>query len=148
MTWNYRIIRTVQNNTFHYSIHEVYYNKNGKIEAWTEEPVLPFGESEDELREDINHFLQAFKLPILEKGRINGKERLKEIKEDQALNRGHYFEFLDRTFVAMEYIHQFLGCHPVLRKEKKLRELYQQIANFLAELYQEAGRLEFELENK
>ena len=52
---------------------------------------------------------------FLECAIAGGKEELIEIKEEQPLNRGHYFEFLDRTFVAMEYIYQFLGCHPVLR---------------------------------
>ena len=78
----------------------------------------------------------------------DGKEELIEIKEEQPLNRGHYFEFLDRTFVAMEYIYQFLGCHPVLRKEKKLREIYQKVEKLMAELYQEAGQLEFEIHNE
>ncbi|HEC67732.1 MAG TPA: PIN domain-containing protein [Candidatus Desulfofervidus auxilii] len=54
---------------------------------------------------------------FLECAIAGGKEELIEIKEEQPLNRGHYFEFLDRTFVAMEYIYQFLGCHPVLRKD-------------------------------
>ena len=90
------------------------------LQGWTTEPVLPCGENVDKLREDIFYFLQAFRQPILEFKEEDGKEELIEIKEEQPLNRGHYFEFLDRTFVAMEYIYQFLGCHPVLRKEKKL----------------------------
>jgi len=48
----------------------------------------------------------------------------------------------------MEYIYQFLGCHPVLRKEKKLREIYQKVEKLMAELYQEAGQLEFEIHNE
>jgi len=78
----------------------------------------------------------------------SSKEELIEIKEEQLLNYGHYFEFLDRTFIAMEYIYQFLGCHPALRKEKKLRKIYQKVEKLMAELYQEAGRLEFENEKK
>ena len=54
---------------------------------------------------------------FLECAIAGGKEELIEIKEEQPLNRGHYFEFLDRTFVVMEYIYQFLGSHPVLRKD-------------------------------
>ena len=55
---------------------------------------------------------------------------------------------MDRVFVAMEYLYQFLGCHPLLRKESKIREKYQQVENLMAELYQEAGRLEFEKDNE
>jgi len=147
-SWNYRIIKTIGYSKPIYRIHEVYYDDSGKIEGWTKEPVLPYGENVDELREDIYYFLQAFRQPILELKEENGKEELIEIEEEQPLNRGHYFEFLDRTFVAMEYIYQFLGCHPVLRKEQKLRELYQRVEELMAELYQEAGRLEFEKDNE
>ncbi|MDL1956055.1 MAG: hypothetical protein LWW95_03240 [Candidatus Desulfofervidus auxilii] len=86
--------------------------------------------------------------PILELKEENDKEELIEIKEEQPFNYGHYFEFLDRTFIAMEYIYQFLEYHPVLRKEKKLRKIYQKVEKLVAELYQEAGRLEFENEKK
>lgn len=141
--WNYRIIKTIEQGQPLYRIHEVYYNDNGKIEGWTEEPMLPYGESLDELREDIHYFLQAFREPILKLEERNDKEELIEIKEESPLNPGHYFEFLDRTFVAMEYVYQFLGCHPVLRKETKLREIYQQVEELFAKLYQEAGQLEF-----
>lgn len=147
-SWNYRIIKTIDYDEPIYRIHEVYYDDNGMIEGWTKEPVLPYGENVNELREDIYYFLQAFRQPILELKEENGKEELIEIEEEQPLNHGHYFEFLDRTFVAMEYIYQFLGCHPVLRKEQKLRELYQRVEELMAELYQEAGRLEFEKDNE
>ena len=147
-SWNYRIIKTIDYDEPIYRIHEVYYDDNGMIEGWTKEPVLPYGENVNELREDIYYFLQAFRQPILELKEENGKEELIEIEEEQPLNHGHYFEFLDRTFVAMEYIYQFLGCHPVLRKEQKLRELYHRVEELMAELYQEAGRLEFKKDNE
>lgn len=147
-SWNYRIIKTIRDKEPFYRIHEVYYDDNGEIEGWTEEPVLPYGETVEELREDIHYFLQAFQQPILALKEENEKEKLVEIREEQPINRSHYFEFLDRTFVAMEYIYQFLGCHPVLRKEKRIREIYQQVETLMAELYQEAGDLEFEKDNE
>lgn len=143
-SWNYRIIKTIESDEPIYRIYEVYYDDSGKIEGWTQEPVLPCGENVAELREDIHYFLEAFRLPVLEVREENGKEELVEIRKDQPVNRGHYFEFLDRTFVATEYVHQFLGCHPILRTEQKLRELYQGIEELMAELYQETGLLEFE----
>ena len=45
--------------------------------------MLPSGESVEELKEDINYFLHAFKQPVLEEKVINGKQRLDEIKEDK-----------------------------------------------------------------
>jgi len=142
--WDYRIIKSIEPGESIYKIHEVYYDDNGNIDGWTEEPVLPCGENTGELREDIHYFLEAFRQPVLEIAEKNGKEGLIEAKEKQPLNRGHYFEFLDRIFIATEYIYQFLGCHPVLRKEKKLKGIYQQVEALLGELYQESGHLEFE----
>jgi hypothetical protein len=145
MTWNYRIIKKIfaDNDSAQYEIHEVYYEGNS-ISGWTENSVKPSGASVAELREDIRYFLQAFKRPVLEEKIIDGKEVL--IKDDDYLeiNDGHYFEFMDRAFVASEYIHQFLGSHPLIRKEENLKHFYEKAALALAELYQEAGRLEFE----
>jgi hypothetical protein len=51
---------------------------------------------------------------------------------------------MDRASVAVDYAHQFLGSHPLLKKETRLREVYERAEEALAEIYQEAGRLEFE----
>ena len=145
MTWNYRIIKKTfsDNDCEQYEIHEVYYEGNS-ISGWTESSVNPSGASVAELREDIRYFLQAFKRPILEEKIIDGKEVLIEDDDDLEINDGHYFEFMDRAFVASEYIYQFLGSHPLIRKEEKLKHFYEKAASALAELYQEAGRLAFE----
>ena len=78
--WNYRAIRKSheESDTDTYQIHEVYYDKDGNIEGWTESPVKPLGETPDELREDIRFFIKAFQKPILEEqikdGKLVGKE--------------------------------------------------------------------------
>jgi len=63
---------------------------------------------------------------------------------DSPINEGHYYEFMDRASVAVDYVYQFLGSHPLLKKEARLRELYERAEEALAELYQEVGQLEFE----
>jgi hypothetical protein len=74
--WNYRVIKKIaEDGTPVYQIHEVYYDDNGNREGWTEDPVLLYGEYLDELREDIQYFLQAFRQPIFE-------IRRKEIKKN------------------------------------------------------------------
>jgi hypothetical protein len=148
--WNYRIIEKYHKKTdiTTYHIHEVYYTDDGIIESWTESAVEPMGETVDELREDIRFFIKAFQKPVLKEETENGKPVLVPQNDIQEINDGHYFELMDRTGVAVDYIYQFLGCHPVIRKEDKLRELYEQAENALAELYQEAGRLEFERTDK
>jgi hypothetical protein len=41
--------------------------------------------------------------------------------ETTEVNQGHYSEFLDHSWVAVDYIYQFLGSHSLLRKENWLR---------------------------
>jgi hypothetical protein len=124
----------------------LYYADNGSIEHWTEDPVQPFGETTEELREDIRFFLQAFRRPILEwkEREVEGELALIPDEDDSPINDGHYFEFMDRASVAVDYVYQFLGSHPLLKRETRLREVYERAEEALAELYQEAGRLEFD----
>ncbi len=146
MTWNYRIIKKTfaDNDAAQYEIHEVYYEGNS-ISGWTQNSVNPSGTSVAELREDIRYFLQAFKRPLLEEKIIDGKKVLVDDDDYSEINDGHYFEFMDRgAFVASDYIYQFLGSHPLIRKEENLKHFYEKAESALAELYQEAGRLEFE----
>jgi len=145
-SWNYRVIRkpTPDTDSVVHQIHEVYYREDGAIEGWTAEPVTPLGESVEELREDIRYFLQAFRRPVLEEKAASGTELLLEDSHDTLINEGHYFEFMDRAAVALDYIYQFLGSHPLIKQETTLRALYEKAEAALAELYQEAGKLEFD----
>lgn len=69
MTWNYRVIRRVVNNTGEpevmYAIHEVYYLK-GKPHTVTVRPAYPSGETFEELRRDMDHYARAISQPVLE----------------------------------------------------------------------------------
>lgn len=149
MTWNYRILRKYdkESDTSTYQVHEVYYSVDGKIEGWTESAVLPMGETLPELREDIRFFTKAFQKPILEERTENGKEILVAEDFQPQINDGHYFELLDRTAVAVDYVYQFLGSHPLMKKEEKLFQIYERAEMALSELYQEVGQLEYEREN-
>lgn len=146
MTWNYRVIRKrhTESDTVTYQIHEVYYGEDREIERWTEDPVEPLGETAAELREDIKYFLQAFRLPILEEEETGDGPTLAPDDSDDPTNDGHYFELLDRASVAVDYLNHFIGSHPVLRKDRKLRETYERAEQAMAELYQQAGTLAFD----
>jgi hypothetical protein len=55
MTWNYRVCRETYNKgTAHeevgYTVREVYYDKDGKITACTENAVSAYGESVEEIK--------------------------------------------------------------------------------------------------
>jgi hypothetical protein len=142
--WNHRVIHKyhekTDDHTFH--IHEVYYDDNGTIEGWTKSPVEPMGKTPNELREEVRYFIKTFQKPILIEKVNEGKEVLVPDEEAPEINEGHYSEFLDRTWVAIDYIYQFLGCHPLMKKEQRLHDIYLKAEKALSELYQEAGKLE------
>lgn len=144
--WNHRVVHKYheKSDSHTYQIHEVYYDDNGEIEGWTESAMEPFGETPSELREDIRYFIKAFQKPILKSTIEGGEERLVIDEEAPEINQGYYPEFLDRAWVAIDYIYQFLGSHPLLRKEKKLQDLYSKAEEALSDLYQEAGKLDDE----
>jgi hypothetical protein len=69
MTWNYRVFEEKHEQPEPWSsfdIREVYYNEDGEIWAYSD-TVSPFGESSEELKEDISMYLEAFKKPALTK---------------------------------------------------------------------------------
>ena len=72
----------------------------------------------------------------------DGKEVLLPDEDSPEINEGHYSELLDRTWVAIDYIYQFLGCHPLLKKENRLHGIYLKAEEALSDLYQEVGKLE------
>lgn len=73
--WNYRVVR--KKNTwidpedkkekvnYTYAIHEAYYDKKGYVGSITQEPVEPFGENIEELRNSWVMMAEAFGQPIL-----------------------------------------------------------------------------------
>jgi len=83
MSWNYRMIRTKENETYVYHVHEVYYDKNGKPKSWSENPITPYGESQSDGYEDLILMQKSFqqkpfdivddKLVEINVGKISGK---------------------------------------------------------------------------
>ncbi len=143
MNWNYRVIRKELGNSITFQIHEVYYNDDGSINAWTEQPVLPLGESCGELREDIRFFLSAFRKDVLKHQQVDGVEKLvPAYDEEQEINSGHYFELMDRTYVALEHWIEFIGNHPVVKKNEEVLSIFEKAEDALAELYQLAAKLD------
>ena len=145
MSWNYRVIRTEdESGNAVFRIHEVYYREDGSIESWTEAPVMSTGESASELREDIRHFLAAFRKPVLEETKDKERPLLQPTYDDQELNEGHYFELMDRASVALDYCREFVGSHPLTRRNERLKGLFENVEDALHRLYQEAAKLEFD----
>jgi hypothetical protein len=70
VSWNHRVIKKTykqgEETTHGYEIHEVYYDKDGRIDGWTEQPVNPYGDTVEELHADLAYFLNALDKPVLE----------------------------------------------------------------------------------
>ena len=67
--WNYRIIRKeseheIMGKWVRFGIHEVYYS-DGKPSMCSVDAMEPHGETLDELKEDLKHFLAALDKPVL-----------------------------------------------------------------------------------
>ena len=64
--WNNRTIKHEKNKTTWYSVHEVFYNKDGSIYAYTEDPITIVGETEEEAVEQAEQILRDIKdMPVL-----------------------------------------------------------------------------------
>ena len=78
-TWNHRVVRHVDGITLRghppelitwLGIHEVHYDDRGSIISISEDPMGPSGETLEELKADMEYFLQAFNRPVLRKEEI------------------------------------------------------------------------------
>jgi len=66
MSWNYRIVKHDKADEIYLQIHEVYYDEKNDIEAYTEDPIHPFGETREELISDLKYMLHdTEKYPVL-----------------------------------------------------------------------------------
>lgn len=135
-TWNYRVLRKTcpRSREVTYQIHEVYYHQDGSIDCWNNTPVEPLGISEPGLRHDIQSFLGAFRLPVLEEHFTNGKARLAEEKLAHA-SGDLRADYISKASRASGYLNQVLGSHLLLKKDPALRQAYNKVDQALTELY-------------
>lgn len=71
MSWNHRVVRRFYPNTHMddsmlYEIYEVYYDKDGKINGLTEEPIRIREESMDDLRKTMERLTKCLEQPIID----------------------------------------------------------------------------------
>ena len=60
MTWNYRVCHRPTVPGGGYSIHEVYYDDEGRISMYSKNPITPFGDLPEELEMDMGQMIDAF----------------------------------------------------------------------------------------
>ncbi len=74
--WNYRVVEKnikdkidcseMEYENVSYSIHEVYYDKDGNITMWSAESIIAYGEGcVKDLKADLEYMLEACSKPIL-----------------------------------------------------------------------------------
>ena len=51
--WNNRIVKHKKDDAVWYSVHEVFYNDNGGITFYTENPITIFGETVEEVKSQL-----------------------------------------------------------------------------------------------
>ena len=72
--WNNRIIKHEKNGTIWYGVHEVFYNKDGSIYAYTEDAITIIGETEEETIGQAEQILRDIKdTPVLVASEIEFK---------------------------------------------------------------------------
>lgn len=85
MPWNHRVIKRFIHGLKTFEIHEVHYDDDHKIKAWTKESISPFGNDLEELKESFEMQKRAFEKPVLEIVLIDGEEKLIEASMSEAL---------------------------------------------------------------
>ena len=73
--WNNRIIKHEKGGTTWYSVHEVFYNEDGSIYAYTDDAITIIGETEEETIEQVEQILRDIKdTPVLVASEIEFKD--------------------------------------------------------------------------
>ena len=66
MSWDYRVIE----HEGLFTIHEVHYNDKGDVTSISQDPMGPSGDTLEELKDDMEYFLEALDMPVLKKKEI------------------------------------------------------------------------------
>ena len=81
MTWNHRVVKkstdTGDGLDEIYEIHEIYYDDDGEILCYSENPTVPMGLDLSDLEGDLKLRLEALDKPVLEM-----KDLLKLVEEE------------------------------------------------------------------
>ena len=78
MSWDYRVFKKKIGNGFVYEVHEVYYNLDGTIRSWTENPINPAGGTSEELKKDFAQQLLAFDSSVLDYDALNLQTKFRD----------------------------------------------------------------------
>lgn len=82
MTWNYRIIKSIdEDGEASFGIHEVYYDESKNPHSCTAEPIVLAAESLDDLKKDLKLMQKAFEKPVLEMFYFDNLEKNQDLDD-------------------------------------------------------------------
>jgi len=65
--WSYHVMRRVEEDEVIHSVHEAYYDENGKVNGWTQEPIsVSSTEGIEGLRWQLAEMEKATSKPVLD----------------------------------------------------------------------------------
>lgn len=73
MNWNYRVVR----NEDGLRIFDVYYDEAGQPISTHEQPTHVYGDTIEEMKEQLSLMLEALEKPVLEESKIGSNENLR-----------------------------------------------------------------------
>ena len=131
MTWRYRVVY----DGHHYTLCEEYLNDAGELTAYTDGSMIPYGETLDELRADLEDMLAALEMPTWE--RCAGERTTPPVRGDTRESEGRVMSHMSycRFQTTLSYLrdcakhlHNALNVHgPEHRARAELAELLQEI---------------------
>jgi len=78
VSWSYRAVKIVEGDEEVWRVHEVFYDKKGRIDKWTVDPIYAQGDSLENLKADLSMMLRDVETgPVLymeELERLAGRE--------------------------------------------------------------------------
>lgn len=74
--WNHRLIKREYDECVQFGIHEVFYNDDGSIYAYTEEPISVACDTEEDVKEILEWMQNCLDKPVLVYGEIETHNEL------------------------------------------------------------------------
>lgn len=65
MTWNYRVMEWERDGERWRTFHSVYYDDEGRLVAYSEEPAYPVVTGDEEMADELDKFSEAMTRPTL-----------------------------------------------------------------------------------
>ena len=82
--WNHRVVKEkLEDGTEWFSVREVFYNDDGSIYAYTEDPIDISGESVDGMRQSVTRILDCLNKDVLIDGEVKFVDKDADKKRHQ-----------------------------------------------------------------